>query len=147
MYLSSNAFHFHSFTHKFPFSGPLFPLPWVTMSPHCQCYAHHWCQHNAYSTLQKLFRIPEYHDSVGIRTRRWQFLHTWLYQNRNNQLNAESHLPLPWEPSCKKFSQWCCPTLKWLLSWAPTQTFQQKSLVKHRPYHILRLWPMVWNPK
>jgi len=97
----------------------------------------------------------EYHDSVGICTRQWRFLHTMLYQNRNNQLNVESHWPLPWEPTCKKFSQRCCPTLTSCnvcvlkivffslsldiclsaykaLSWAPTQAFPTKVLGQTR---------------
>ena len=119
MYLSLTVFHFHSFTHKF-LRSTLFKLgipflcatpssvlgyhvtPLLTLSPLAttQCL-----QHSAWAD-------SEYHDSDGIWTHQWQFLHTVLYQNRNNQLNVESHWPLPWEPTCNKFSEWCCPTFK-----------------------------------
>ena len=59
-----------------------------------------------------MFTGSEYYYSLGITTQQWQFLQTLLYQNRNNQLSAQSKWPTPWQPTCKKFSQWCYCTFK-----------------------------------
>ena len=58
------------------------------------------------------FRGSEYQDSLGIWSHQWQFLHTMLYQKWINRLDAQSHWPIPRDPPCKMFSQWCCCTFK-----------------------------------
>ena len=87
----TNSQDLHFSNMLFPFSVPILPLPWVTMSQHSP------------KAVQNI---------VTICTHQWRFLHTLLYQNRNNHLNAKSHWQLPWELTRKKFSNWCCPTFK-----------------------------------
>jgi hypothetical protein len=118
MYLSLTAFHCHIFTHKFPRST-LFKLsiPFLCTTPSF-VFSHHVTPLTMLSPLtstQCLQHSP-WADS-GVQDIMTQFayehvnnsLFTQLYQNRNNQLNAHFQRPVPSEPTCMKFSQWCCP--------------------------------------
>jgi hypothetical protein len=116
MYLSLTAFHFHIFTHKLlrstlfklgiPFLSALghhvTPIPMLNPLVPTQCLQHSlWADSGVQNIMTQL---PYDHANNSFFTQ--------LYLNRNNQLSADSHCPVPWEPTCNKFSEWCFPTFK-----------------------------------
>ena len=120
-YLSLTAFHCHIFSYNFlrytlfklgiPFlcttsssalGHHVTPLTMLRPTASTQCLQHSPWADSGVQNIMTQFANEHVNNS----------LFTQLYQNKNNQLNAHSHWPIPWEPTCKKFSQWCCPTFK-----------------------------------
>jgi hypothetical protein len=108
MYVNLTTFQFYIFSYNFLRSTLFKPRNYLSLHHSFLCLGKpcHLTANatttdpNVCSTVHKLFQ--------GSR----QFLHTLLYQNRNNQLNAGSQWPIPWEPTSKKFSQQCSCTFQ-----------------------------------
>jgi hypothetical protein len=121
MYLSFNAFHFHSCTHKFPKIYTFWTWYFFSLYQSYLCLGSP-CLPTANAKPSRFNTMPtalskscsEYQNIMTqlAYARQWKLLHILLYQSRNNQLNVQSQWPLPWKPTCKKFSQWCSPTFK-----------------------------------